>query len=360
MKTYELTIENDENVVYAISIVDKPAIESDFMLFSDLKNENVYNFNEEKFEITGPILIPNKEILRKKNNEFYNVFISESTIRQAAIKFFENGYQSNTTLSHEKSVNSTVFYESWIVENPKNDKANELGFVDLKKGTWFGTLKINDKELWNTVKNGDFNGFSIEGLFTQKENKKTKMNMIEKFIEKVSHFMNEISNPEVKEEVKFMDAKLEDGTLIRIDDETLMVSKIEEDGSLVVLADGSYKLEDGTELVVKDGKKFIEEVKEEVKVEEVKVVAAAVENEVVYFEIVELKSEIVKLNEMKINFEKEVENFKSEIEKYKNEIEELKKLPAAEKTAILAEPKKVEMKAWEIIAHNAKLLNKNK
>lgn len=365
MKVYELTLSNLDDCVYAISVVDKPAIESNFMLFSVEDNKQFFALNQDLQEITGAVLIPNKEILRKKDGEFYNVFMSESTIKQASIKFFENGYQNNTTLQHEKGINDTTYFESWIVEDVNNDKANALGFKDLVKGTWFATLKVNNKDIWNSIKEGNFNGFSIEGLFTQNlvemskiENKKENkfMSLINKFKTFLAEFEIETATQAEEIKVNFMDAKLEDGTLIRIDDATLEVSVIAEDGSLSILADGTYTLESGETLIVLDGKKVMEVedvIEEEVKVEEVKT-----ESKNLDFEIVELQTVISDLNK-KYELEKQLsDKFASQILELEAKIVELEKQPAIEKTPIFTEPKKDMTKA-EIVLNNLKKFKEN-
>ncbi|CAB4154586.1 hypothetical protein UFOVP648_17 [uncultured Caudovirales phage] len=50
--------------------------------------------------------------------------------------------------------------------------------------------------------------------------------------------------------VALSEVTLEDGTMVEIDEETMVASKMLEDGSMEVLAEGTYKLMDGSELVV--------------------------------------------------------------------------------------------------------------
>ena len=163
---YELTINEDADCIYAISLVDQPAIESNFLYFH--KSEKVkFEFNEEQQIITGPALIPDIEIYRNDSHGEYNIFMSAQTIKDSAVRFFKNGYQNSTTLQHNKLLAGTTYFESWIVEEPLHDKSLTLGFKDVKKGTWFVSLKIHDKEIWDAIKEGDyFKGFSIEANFT--------------------------------------------------------------------------------------------------------------------------------------------------------------------------------------------------
>lgn len=263
----EFVLEDDKDGVFAISIVSEPAIESNFILFNLEKEKIEFSTNVEKQIITGPALIPNKKILRKyKDGEYYNAIISEQTISDTAQKFFKNQYQNNTTLEHDEKVGDTTYFESWIVEDPANDKANALGFKDIVKGTWFVSCKINSPELWNDVKTGDFHGFSIEAFFTDKkvnfskeEEKKENNNMVKKILNEMGNLISKFSNVEAQAEtqveVKLTDLKLADGTSISIDDNTLDVYKLDDTGAKIPVEDGDYTLEGGEILSVKDGKK---------------------------------------------------------------------------------------------------------
>lgn len=349
MRKTELTLNNEENVIYAISLVKKGAIESDFMLFSDEQRKEYFAKNEDQRIITGAALIPNKEILRKTDDgEYYNVFMSEETIKEGAIRFFKKGYQNNVTLQHSKSVSDNTFFESWIIEDIENDKSNALGFKALVKGTWMVSLKIEDEKLWNDILNSNyFNGFSIEGLFSQKDEKLNKVNIEHmNILEEIKKLLdsNKTEKPKEEEKVNFEDLRLKDGSIIRIDDATLTVSKIEEDGTISQMEDGSYILEDDTILIVKDGKKSMEEVKEEdPKVDP---------NE---FKIVELSSEITKFSELlEIEKNKNVE-FSKEIEDLKLKIVELESEPSVERLPIVAEVKNQKpLEFWEVCLQNIK------
>ena len=60
-------------------------------------------------------------------------------------------------------------FESWIVEDPKTDKANTVYGYDVPKGTWMVKMKVEDKETWKRIKNGELKGFSVEGSFSDME-----------------------------------------------------------------------------------------------------------------------------------------------------------------------------------------------
>jgi len=78
------------------------------------------------------------------------------------------GKQNNSTLEHQYQINGLSLVESWIVEDKVHDKSVKYG-MDLPLGTWVGSVKVNNDEIWNEfVKTGKVKGFSIEGYFADK------------------------------------------------------------------------------------------------------------------------------------------------------------------------------------------------
>ena len=166
LECYEMLLE-DGNEVQLIALVNKPAIQVDFMTFSETPREGEVKMaaNEELMVLTGPALIPNKMIYRRDPDGYeYEVFFSENTVRAIAEQYLLMSNQRNSNIEHMESIEDKVcLFESWLIEDPKRDKATALGF-GLPKGTWMVSLKVLDKELWyETVKNGEVRGFSIEG-----------------------------------------------------------------------------------------------------------------------------------------------------------------------------------------------------
>lgn len=149
-----------------ISLVKYPAIESTFLMFSK-QNQKTFHFSgDEKMVLTGAVLIPQQRIYRRDGDNEYYVFFSEDTIRTISEQFLSNFKNSSFTLEHSDLTNEVVIVESWIVEDPDNDKSSALG-LDLPKGTWMMSVKVKDEELWNRIKSGEFQGFSVAGLFRQ-------------------------------------------------------------------------------------------------------------------------------------------------------------------------------------------------
>jgi hypothetical protein len=166
---YELVIE-DENTdeVFAISLVENPAIEREFLYFN--KEEIRFSsIDDEKRLVIGPILIPDKQIFRMDGDGLpYTVFFSKNTIQKLAENYLKKGYQASATLEHDKKINGVTLVESWIVESRTKDKS-ALYNLNLPVGTWAGIMKIDDEDIWKDyVKTGKVKGFSIEGMFEHK------------------------------------------------------------------------------------------------------------------------------------------------------------------------------------------------
>lgn len=171
MKLIELIIDQDMELsgIDAVSIVENPAIEENFVA---LNSQNEFCFAEvskEKQIIMGALLVPDKLIYRRddKNGE-YNIYFSKDTIRQCMELYFKNGNQNNATFEHQQDIQGLTMIESWIVEDLENDKS-KLYNLNVPIGTWCGTMKVNNEVIWNDfVKTGKVKGFSIEGYFADK------------------------------------------------------------------------------------------------------------------------------------------------------------------------------------------------
>jgi hypothetical protein len=164
---FELILDSEEDGVFANSLVAAGAIERDFVYFS---NEVLFaEVSDEKRLVAGPMLIPNKKILRlNEDGERYYVYFSEQTIEDVARKFMKNGFGREVTLEHGDKTSGVYLTELWLVEQPLKDKSNLYGFT-LPKGTLFAVYKVENEQVWQKVKDGTFNGYSIEGLFEHRK-----------------------------------------------------------------------------------------------------------------------------------------------------------------------------------------------
>jgi hypothetical protein len=166
IKVIELIIDEDNEIsgIDAISIVDDPAIQEDFIALSS-QEIKLAEVDKEKRILLGPALIPNKKIYRKHKEEEYFIYFSKDTVRKASELFLAKGRQNNATLEHDEKLKGLSVVESWIIEDSNQDKAKKYGF-DLPNGTWMVSMKVYDELVWQEyVKTGKVKGFSIEGHF---------------------------------------------------------------------------------------------------------------------------------------------------------------------------------------------------
>ena len=170
MKIVELIIDerDSESGIDAVSVVESPAIEENFIALAEQKIE-LKEIDAEKRILMGAALIPNKKIYRvnEKTKEEFEIFFSEQTVRQAMELFFKKGNQSKATQEHAKSIDGMTVVESWLIEDKVHDKSVKYGF-SLPKGTWMISMKVDNDQVWNDVKEGKVKGFSIEGFFADK------------------------------------------------------------------------------------------------------------------------------------------------------------------------------------------------
>lgn len=214
---YELKIQEelqDDAEVSFIALVDKPAIQRDFVAFSQdfiqpskgegkdaflprcisyvinegketeqavaicnslwdqhfSDNMPKLNFaiqDEDKHIISGPLMLADKPIYRnnKKFGEHYVTFSAE-TIKDIAIKFSKKGYQGNVNLMHDQDMrlDGLIMFESFIVDKERGILPMK-GFEDAKDGSWFGSFYVENEQAWKLIKDGKVKGFSVEGYF---------------------------------------------------------------------------------------------------------------------------------------------------------------------------------------------------
>ena len=166
---YELTLEEETDGVFANSFVESGAIERDFVFFNKEKEVKFQSINDERRLVAGPILIPNKKIIRMDDElGMYNVFLKPQTVEAIARKFMKNKYNNEVTLEHDKKVDGVYLTESWIIEESSKDKSNLYGFT-LPRKTWFGIYSVDNDKVWEEVKAGKYKGFSVEMIVNHKK-----------------------------------------------------------------------------------------------------------------------------------------------------------------------------------------------
>jgi hypothetical protein len=290
MKRYEGKYNKKSKGVFAISLVNAPATEETFIAMA--KQEKIVKFakvDEEQRILMGLVLQPDQLIYRvdEDGNEF-EMFFSAETIKDFSQNFFQSGFQLNSKLEHDEPIEGVTFVESWLVENPKVDKSAAFG-LEYPKGSWLVSMKVDNDDIWNNyIKTGELKGFSIDGMVELEEvTLKSNIEMSKNNKNILALLKQIVSGAEQEVEVTLGSVK--SGELdIQFDGESLEVGTavflIADESEKVSLADGTYKIDEGGEIVVKDG--LVEsmseaEAEEEVAPEAEEVVEAELEEEVI-------------------------------------------------------------------------------
>ncbi len=169
LETFELFIDEtrEEDGIEAISLVEFPAIEENFVALSKHKVE-FKTVDTEKRVIVGLALVPDKPIYRRSGDNEYNIIFSKETVRKASELYLKRLKLNNATLEHDEQMTGGVsVIESWIVEDPSKDKTALYG-LNAVVGAWAVTMKIDNDQVWEDVKAGKYLGLSIEGMFSDR------------------------------------------------------------------------------------------------------------------------------------------------------------------------------------------------
>lgn len=253
---FKATIGDAEGMVVC-SFVDDAAVESNFLAFAeDKKPMNFSIENEDKHIVIGVVMRANYPIYRynKDMGEFYIVYTPD-VIREMVQKFFRNGYQNNVDLDHSFQLQDGVYIEQAFIKDSENG-INPKGFEDIEDGSLFFQYKVENEEIWQGIKDGTFQGFSLAGTFGIEETFRKQNNNDNK----ESKLMTKLAR--IKEVLKsllveFGEVSTDKGVIVFDGDELeqgMAVHGIDEQGNEVALEDGEYRTEDKKIIVVTDGK----------------------------------------------------------------------------------------------------------
>lgn len=168
--------------IYAVSLVEDEAVESGFIALSKQKRPMEFKIqNEERRMLYGVALRADYPIYRRYGEEEFYLTFGKDAIRRLMTKFMSNYGQKSFTIDHMEPAEGIVITESWLVKDTENDKSNALGLENVSEGSWIIGCKINNDEIWQSIKEGRWHGFSIESWIDMEEieefkkiNKETK------------------------------------------------------------------------------------------------------------------------------------------------------------------------------------------
>lgn len=276
---FDISVDEDGMGLFGLSFVDNPAIQVEMHTFKADEAQKVFFASHEKREVVSPVIIPNQLVIREAMGIPYYMRANEETIRKMYEKYMLSGNWNNFTYMHEnvgadmeeRALDGIYLQRLWIIEDPKNDDAcTKYGFTDLPKGTLMMKCKVNNRQIWNEIKEGKLRGISLEAFFDKiNTNKalqityskmKTNLELFQKFIA----FLNEVSVEADGVATEAQKDETNSGIVelkYYLDDEhyfTVDAEGIVRDENLNVVEMGDYRLADGNIFSVGEGGKFIE------------------------------------------------------------------------------------------------------
>ena len=276
MKLYDISIDptDFETGLNAISLVEYPAVEVDFLAFAKDESAVLQFADEERHIITGVAILADTPIYRiaPDGTEYY-VRFTKDCIRSLVEKYFKFGLTNSVNIEHKDNqfVDGVTMLESYIIDKERGICPSE--FASAPDGSWVVSYKVSNLDVWNKIKSGEVKGFSVQGLFRIIE---TKLEMNSNKTEEVDKFYKEEnlenSEPQNKNNISLMRTSKEKikallmqyaavstdkGNLIYNTDMLEVGSEVfveDENGENVPAADGEYMLEDGRTVEVEGGK----------------------------------------------------------------------------------------------------------
>ena len=266
---YDALVTDDECGMNRISLVDAPAVEADFLAFAKDKHPQMYSVtDEEKRIVRGVVMRADFPIYRRDNRGEYYVIYKADTIRKMAEKYLLESKQNEVNLDHNDAEEvDGVQMVQWFIKDTEAG-VNPAGFEDIAEGSLFAEFHVVNDEVWASIKDGTYKGFSLEGVFDMQPEqdkaevesivesldgiftklyKDNKMSKLQRFKEALSKIMMECGNVTTDKGILYWESEddLKQGDEVFVEDA---------EGNKVAAEDGDYTTEDSKIVVVVDGK----------------------------------------------------------------------------------------------------------
>lgn len=389
---FNATIADDECGMLRVSLVDYPAVESDFQRFASERKRTKQMYavaNEEKRLVRGVLMRADYPIYRCDSREYYIIYKAE-TIRQMAEKYLKEGRANDVNLMHSGADVEGVNLVQYFI---KGDGVQIDGFEDIADGSLFAEYHITNDEIWKAVKEGTYKGFSLEGVFGLEaeeddayvdevidkwgnffarifKNKEKNMNRLTKLATSLAKMLAKFASIPTDKGILTWDGeedlKVGDAVFIEAEDGTRLPAEdgeyIDTDSRTIIIAEGKVAsiAEKSAEEVVEDAPVAEEEVVEEVKAEEeVEVVEDPATEDVVEAPVAEETNEAIDALDLRINeLESRIADLESRLAEVVAVLERVLAEPIAEpaheeykkvEKGVVSEPRAVKL---------ARLLNK--
>lgn len=358
---YEALVGGDDEGMVRISLVDDPAVMSNWQKFSTNAIPVKYSItDEDKRIVRGVVMRADFPIYRRDAGGEYYVIYHADTIRQMAEKYLAESRQNRIDTNHDGNEVDGVQMVQWYIKDTAAG-IDPQGFAeDIADGSLFAEFHITDDDIWQQVKDGTFRGFSLEGYFTitpEQEQQSidsivdelagqfniTNMSKIERLKEILRAALAEQDEPIA---VKCGNVTTDRGPLEWDGEEDLKAGDrvyiIDEEGNRTAATDGDYMTEDGKTIVVSEG--VVAEIRDpeaevapeqeaaeqEAEAEVVaEVVAEAEQPEETEVEV-EAAAEEPEINEEVVELRSQLEEAQATIETLKAELEAARKKPMAQ------------------------------
>lgn len=273
---FNIDVEDEALGLFGLSFVDNPAIQVEMHCFKE--QPRVYFSSQERREIVSPVLIPNQLIYREADGIPYYMRADADTIKKLYQRYMLSGKWNNFTYMHEnidapmeeRKLDGVYLMRLWIIEDEKDDAFTKYGFENLPAGTMMMQAKVNNRQIWKEIKEGNLRGISLEALFNKVNTNKAlqityskmkdTLNLFQKFVA----FLNEVSKEAdgIADETKKDETNSGEVSLkYYLDDEHYFEVDAEgmvHDENGETIAEGEYKLADGNVFVVASDGKFVE------------------------------------------------------------------------------------------------------
>ena len=177
LKLYKVVADNSE--VMAVSLVDEPAIDLNFIHLHKETPQLICLEKDEKHLLVGCVLRPDYPIYRNNGKEEFYLEFPKETVERLAYDYMQSGRIYSFTTDHKDIADNVSIVESWI-KTSENDKSKDYG-LDVPIGSWIICAKVEDEAIWKRVKDGELRGFSVESfvnleeIILSKENCETNM-----------------------------------------------------------------------------------------------------------------------------------------------------------------------------------------
>ena len=257
MKRFELKKKDWlDTSVFRIALVENPAIETDFIFLSKEDHPIQLSVQDEKRMIYSPVLIPDKVIPRvSESGEEYEIFFSGDTIEEIAKDYMLKKAtlgEWNSEHNENELLSGVDVVENWIVENPSNDKAAELGFKVPSK-TWMQGTYISNEKVWSDIKSGKYKGVSVEADMSHELINLNNANTMSETNRKLDSILARLGRVIPTNVTKLASMDVGEGVLIYADSFE-EGAKVYADEAMTVPAEGSFEIEGKTFTV--EGKTF--------------------------------------------------------------------------------------------------------